>query len=255
MTTVITIISASHAMENINPVENLIRKRLLDNKNPLAFPPNQDELLESFFGRIIEAEMSYSYSLSLSYSAKGEDTTSSVSSPPATIIGSPKSPSASPTFTSTRVTVAPTPFVDDSSNDNSEAPSSISSSDPSTQQVVSPSPSPSITITNDPTSTPTSSNLSLTFSPSTSPTSSNSSNLTFNTIDQSTPDTTIVSNGETKGSSDVSTSMVVIPAVGVVTGLLIAGIAWRSVDIRSINLLNYRNLDDDSLSNFSLQGA
>ncbi len=227
-------------MENSNPVENLIRKRLLDNNNPLAFPPNQDELLESFFGRIIEAEMSYSYSLSLSYSAKG-------------IIDSPKSPSASPTFSSTKVTVAPTPFVDDSSNDNSEAPSSLSSSKPSTQPVV--SPTPSSTITNDPTSTPTNSNLSLTFSPSTSPSSSNSSNVTFNTIDQSNPDTTIVSNGETTGSSDISTSMVVIPTVGVVTGLLIAGIAWRSVDIRSINLLNYRNLDDASLSSFSLQGA
>ncbi len=48
------------------------------------------------------------------------------------------------------------------------------------------------------------------------------------------------------------TSAFLIPVVGIVTGAFIVGVAVKAIDRRNA-AMQYRSLDSDSLSNFSLQ--
>jgi hypothetical protein len=45
--------------------------------------------------------------------------------------------------------------------------------------------------------------------------------------------------------------MIIIPAIGALTGVVIVGFAVKAIDRR--NAMQYQSLDGDSLSSFSLQ--
>ena len=273
----IAIISSSHALDQ-NPVESLIRKRLKTTNN-LILPDEKDDLfLENFFGRMVQAQMSLSYSYSFSFSYSFSLPTTSPSSLPSlppslpptlersmeetevpsispTILPSNSTlpPSLLPTLNTPPFTNVPTPFSD-SSNDDSESPS-VSPVAPS--NTLSTQPTDTLVLsTNTPSATPT---ITSSSRPAVSPTFSSSIN-----------DTTTISEGENEvivnesdnindgNDSAISsggrgpTSMIIIPAIGVVTGVVIVGFAVKAIDRRNFNL-QYRSLDGDSLSSFSLQ--
>jgi hypothetical protein len=223
----------SNALQQ-NPLEHLIRKRL-DSGNILPVS-EEDELLDTFFGRIIEAEFSYAYSLSFSYLHVPD------SSPPPTV-SKTEVPSSSPTITnSVRTTLVPTPFSD-SSNDESSAPSHTSNAtEESTDKpssVISKKPS------NEPSGAPAAFPLSLV--PST-----NSSDARFSEGGGETESVSSVDNLSTRIAQAGPDSTLVVALVGVATVLIIVGTVAKVKRRQNENLL-YRNLDGDSHSSFSLQ--
>lgn len=233
-----------------NSVENLIRKRLDTTDELQLTPTEKNEFFESFFGRLLVDETSHSFSFSLSFSMETESPTyhpTATTDMPFTV-----APSASPTFSLTAVnsvqeTVVPTPFSD-SSNDETFGPTSSITASPSYMDTVVPSSSPTSVTSNDQSSAPS---LMKSGIPSVNPTSNGTS---FSLVEDNTSG---VQSGSGNEDSPVLSdgigisSMYIIPAIGVVTGVFIFGVAMKAIDRR--NPLQYRNLDGDSLSSFSLQ--
>lgn len=233
--------AAPHGLQARNAVETLIRKRLDSSKkhDHLPFPSEKDEKLESFFGRLIQEETPYLFSISFSYSLETE--------PPS--LSPTMAPSSSPTIKATAsapsmeaITSVPTLFGDASSNDATFGPSSSLTSSPSYEETLVPSsqgsPSPTPVVES---AVPSMVSTSNTTSEPLLPPDNESSNASTGDDDASV----IAGNG-----TGIS-SAYIIPAVGVVTGVFIFGIAMKAVDRR--NIMQYRNLDGDSLSSFSLQ--
>ena len=229
-----------------NAVENLIRKRLDSPPNRLPIMSDKDEFFESFFGRLIEEESSHLFSFSFSYSGESVPPTSSpsihLSKAPSALPTITVAPSSSPTLhtssaPSVRGTPVPTPFSD-SSNDETFGPSSSLTSSPSFVLSEAPSMTPSSIKSDTPSMTPTS---NITTTPLPDPADDNEAAAQTGLIDPS-----IISDGP--GPS----SIYIISAIGVATGVVIFGAAMKAVGRQ--NPMQYRNLDGDSISSFSLQG-
>ena len=219
----ITVIAASHSLEaDPNPMERLIRKRFESQKPLSSIPENDEFFIETFFGRSVEVQYSFSYS----FSYLDSDNSSS---------SSPTSLPASPTIVPIRtITLEPTPFSE-ISNDDTEAPSTNIASPPTSM------PSPDLT---DP--------MLGVASSIPSPPGSDTTNILVPEEGEKDANPTDTASTNLVSNEGGLTSAYVIPAVGIVTGVVIVGIAYRSIDKRNLNL-QYRNLDCDSNSSFSLQ--
>ena len=238
-------IAAPHGLQATgNTVESLIRKRL-DSPPKLPIMSDKDEFFESFFGRLIQEESSHLFSFSFSFAGESVPPTSSpsihLSKAPSALPS--VAPSSSPSLHATsapsvRRTPVPTPFSD-SSNDETFGPSSSLTSSPSYVLSEAPSMTPSSIKSDTPSMIPTS---NITTTPLPDPVENNETVAQAGIIDPS-----IISDG-----TDPS-SIYIISAIGVATGVVIFGAAMKAVSRN--NPMQYRNLDGDSISSFSLEGA
>lgn len=214
----------------IGTAEKIVRKR---KAAPLPF--RKRKLTTVDFGRVMEEvtfdesnSYSFSYSYLFSYPESYDYSLNSVPSRSPTVVpmlvatSAPTStPTAAPSLTLSDVLVtttgAPTPF-DENSNDTPRPTRSSS---------------PTGSITNFPS-----------FSPRNDQTSEKSVTNVTNTNG-------IVINGGDKQQQTASGSAILIPIVGIVTGMAILGAAVFAIDRRN-GPVAYQNLDGDSQSSFSL---